>query len=229
MRRSKYLLMAVALKQGSVQKGASVKRRQKKLFKTAAALICFIGIITAVRLWYLEEQGNFHPITPGEAYRSAQLDQDELEYYIRKFEIRSVINLRGKNDGESWYREETATCRKLDVRHYDLGLSADKAPSSRKIEKLLRIFRIAPRPVLVHCKAGADRSGLAAALWKVVIDGAPKSVAREHLSIRYGHMPFGPTQVLDVFLENWVTPTRARVDAAEIIGELSNRSEYATD
>jgi hypothetical protein len=46
--------------------------------------------------WYLEEQGNFHPITSGEAYWSAQLDQDELEYYIRKFEIRSIINLRGQ-------------------------------------------------------------------------------------------------------------------------------------
>jgi hypothetical protein len=36
----------------------------------------------------------------------------------------------------------------------------------------------------------------------VLIDGALKSVAREHLSIRYGHLPFGPTQALDAFLEN---------------------------
>jgi protein tyrosine/serine phosphatase len=87
-------------------------------------------------------------------------------------------------------------------------LSADKTPSSHDIEKLLKLFRNAPRPVLIHCQAGADRSGLAAALWEVVIDGAPKSVAREQLSIRYGHMPFGPTQVLDAFFENWVTSMR---------------------
>ncbi len=183
-----------------------MKLRQSKLIRTAAALICFLGIIAAARSWYLEEQGNFHPITLGEAYRSAQLDRDELEYYIRKFEIRSIINLRGKNVGEPLYEEETATCRKLGVRHYDLGLSADKTPSSREIKELLRLFGVAPRPVLIHCLGGADRSGLAAALWKMTIDGAPKSVARKHLSIRYGHMPFGPTQVLDAFLEDWAIP-----------------------
>jgi undecaprenyl-diphosphatase len=139
-----------------------VKPSQSKLIRTAAAFICFLGIIAATSLWYLEEQGNFHPITPGEAYRSAQLDQDELEYYIRKFEIRSIINLKGKDVGKPLYEEETATCRNLSVRHYDLELSANKKPSSHEIEELLRLFRIAPRPVLIHCKAGADRSGLAA-------------------------------------------------------------------
>jgi len=201
----------------------------KKRLKATTVIVCFLAVIVAARLWYLEEQGNFHPITPGEAYRSAQLDQDELEYYIRKFEIRSIINLGGKDDDKPLYREEIATCRKLGVRHYDLGLSADKAPSSRQIQELLRLFDIGPRPVLIHCLGGADRSGLAAALWKVVIDGAPKAVAREHLSIRYGHLPFGPTRVLDAFLENWVIPTKVRVNAEEMTGELFNRSEHASD
>ena len=195
-----------------------MKPRQSKFIKTAAALFCFLGIIAAARLWYLEEQGNFHPINPGEAYRSAQLDQDELKYYIRKFDIRSIINMRGKENGKSWYMEELKTCRNLSVRHFDIKFSPKKAPSPRRTLELLRLFRIVPRPVLIHCQAGADRSGLAAALWKVVIDGAPKSVAREQLSIRYGHIPFGPTQVLDAFFENWVIATRAKVDAAETTG-----------
>jgi protein tyrosine/serine phosphatase len=206
-----------------------MKPRQKKLIKTAAAFICFLGIIAAARFWYLEEQGNFHPITPGEAYRSAQLDQDKLEYYIRKFKIRSIINLRGKKDSKPWYIGEIATCRKFGVRHYDIRLSSKKAPSPRQIKELLKLFKIAPRPVLIHCKAGADRSGLAAALWKVVIDGAPKSVARGHLSIRYGHMPFGPTQVLDQFFDKCVSATKVKVNAEKMIGELFKRSEYAAD
>jgi protein tyrosine/serine phosphatase len=204
-----------------------MKHRQKILIKTAVALIFFLAIIAAARLWYVEEQGNFHPITPGEAYRSAQLDQDELEYYIRKFGIHSIINVRGKKTGKPWYMEEIETCRNLGVRHYDLKLSPKKAPSPRRIKELLRLFRIAPRPVLIHCKAGADRAGLAAALWKMVIDGAPQSEARRHLSIRYGHMPLGPTRALDEFLENWVIPTKVKLDAEKMTGELFNRSEYA--
>ena len=204
-----------------------MKHRQKILLTTAVALICFFGIIVAARSWYLEEQGNFHPITPDEAYRSAQLDKDELEYYIRKFGIRSIINVRGKKNGKSWYMEEVETCRNSGVSHYDLKLSPKKAPSPRRIQELLRLFRIAPRPVLIHCKAGADRAGLAAALWKMVIDGAPQSEARRHLSIRYGHMPLGPTQALDAFFENWEIPTKAKMDGEKMTRELFNKGEYA--
>jgi protein tyrosine/serine phosphatase len=162
-----------------------------------------IMVLVAARLYYLEEQGNFHPITRGIAYRAAQLDRDELEYYCNTYGIRSVLNLRGRKDGEKWYQEEVDTCRKLGVSHYDLGLSADKEPSPTQVAALIHLFGTAPRPVLVHCQGGADRSGLAAALWRMVVDRAPKSDAVKQLSIRYGHVPFGPTQVLDDFLERW--------------------------
>lgn len=178
------------------------------------------------RLWYLEEQGNFHPVAPGEAYRSAQLDRDELEYYIRKFKIRSIINLRDEEAGEPWYEEEISTCRKLGVSHFDLGLSADKAPSSSRIKELLRLFRVAPRPVLIHCQAGSDRAGLASALWKVAVDGASASVAKRQLSIRYGHIPFGPTQISDELFDKWASTRGADITTENMTGNLFNRSEY---
>ena len=152
---------------------------------------------------YMEEQGNFHPITPGEAYRSAQLDRDELQHYIHKFNIKSIINLRGKRTGHNWYREELAACRQFGCRHYDLSIPADRSPSPRQIKKLLRLFENAPRPVLFHCRAGADRTGLAAALWKVAVDGKPKVLARWQLSLRFGHFPIGPTAALDDFFKKW--------------------------
>jgi protein tyrosine/serine phosphatase len=196
-----------------------MKFRQKRVVQTAVALICFLGIVAAARFWYLQEQGNFHAITPGEAYRSAQLDQDLLQHYIRKLNIRSIINLRGDNAGDPWYDEETAVCQKMAVNHYDLGLSADKTPTSEQIAELLRFFRMAPRPVLIHCQGGADRSGLAAALWKVVVDGAPKAEAGKQLSILYGHIPFGPTQAMDAFFKHWTPPAKAGREDGQIHGK----------
>jgi protein tyrosine/serine phosphatase len=174
------------------------------------ACVVFVVLIVAVYFGYMEMQGNFHPITAGEAYRSAQMDADELQYYIHKFRIRSVINLRGKNADKQWYIDEVSVSKKDDVKHYDIGLNASKAPTPEEVKELLHLFQIAPRPVLMHCKGGADRSGLAAALWKMVIDGSPKSVAEEQLSIQFGHLPFGPTQALDTFLENWKKSDQAR-------------------
>jgi len=47
-------------------------------------------------LIYMKEQGNFHAITPGEAYRSALLDRDGWRKYIDKYQIKSILNLRGR-------------------------------------------------------------------------------------------------------------------------------------
>jgi len=44
---------------------------------------------------------------------------------------------------------------------------------------------------------------LAAALWKVTVDREPKSRAKKQLSLRFGHMPFGPTTALDNFFAEW--------------------------
>jgi protein tyrosine/serine phosphatase len=153
--------------------------------------------------------GNFHPVTEGEAYRSGQINKDKLEKYLKDYHIKSVLNLRGENSGADWYEDEITVCKRLSVRHYDLAMTSSDKPNPDVVGKLMTIFSEAPRPVLIHCKSGSDRSGLVAALWKVVVDGEPKSIAEKQLSIRYGHFPVGQTSVLDDFLENWTLATTA--------------------
>lgn len=182
-----------------------MKKILKKIVKPLIVFLCFAALIAGSRYLYLEYQGNFHPITAGEAYRSAQLNPVLLEEYITQYGIKSIINLRGTND-TPWYHDEIAVSKKMNVQHYDLALSARSTPATQRITDLLNIFETAPRPVLIHCMAGADRSGLAAALWKVVIDKEPKVTASEQLSILYGHVPFGPTQAMDNFFEQWQAP-----------------------
>ena len=152
---------------------------------------------------YLRVQGNFHPITTGEAYRSAKLHRDKLEYYVKKYNIKSIVNLIGEDPQKPWYREELEVSAALKLRHYDLSLSATEEPTKEDVQNLMEIFETAPRPVLIHCKGGSDRSGLVAAMWKVVVDKEPKSEANKQLSIVYGHFPIGGTSTLDRFFEKW--------------------------
>jgi undecaprenyl-diphosphatase len=177
----------------------SISKKTKWIF----IFLTVVLFLPASYFIYMEEQGNFHPITPGEAYRSAQLDRDELQHYICKYNIKSVINLRGKRTGSSWYREEIEVCKQFNCRHYDLSIPPDKSPSREQVKKLLHLFETAPRPVLLHCKAGADRTGLAAALWKISVNREPKALAQKQLSLRFGHFPVGPTSALDDFFKRW--------------------------
>jgi protein tyrosine/serine phosphatase len=169
----------------------------------ALAIIVLLALLSGGYRLYLNEQGNFHAITQGEAYRSAQLDIDEFEYYVKKHNIRSIINLRGENPRKQWYREEITFCDANNIKHYDISLSSSKAPSEEDVRRLVEIFHTAPRPVLIHCLAGADRSGLVAAMWKVIVDKEPKSEAEKQLSLFFGHFPIGKTAAMDRFFQSW--------------------------
>jgi undecaprenyl-diphosphatase len=159
--------------------------------------------MVAAYFGYVKIQGNFHVITPGEAYRSAQLNGSKLARHLRDHSIRSVLNLRGHHSGESWYEDELAVCSRLNVKHYDVALSASHELTEAQVSELLEVFRTAPRPILIHCQAGADRSGLVAAMWKVVVNKVTKTEAARELTFWYGHFPFGEKAAMDSFFEKW--------------------------
>lgn len=165
-----------------------------------------LGLITVVYgLFFADSwiKGNFHVITENEAYRSRQLDKQLLIYYINKYDIKSVINLRGAEPGKDWYDEEIKVCSDYGVKHYDLDMAMHKEPTDEQIETLIVFFKTAPRPVFIHCLGGSDRTGLAATLWKIVIDKQDKKKAAKHMLFYYGHMPFGKARPLDRWL--WST------------------------
>ena len=167
-------------------------------------------LLGALYALYVTGQGNFHLITDGEAYRSAQMDGDGLRDYINKYRIKSILNLRGRNTDEKWYIEELKVSSEYGVRHYDIALSAHLEPTREETKILMGFIKSAPRPVLIHCQAGADRTGLVAAMWKVIVNKESKTEAAKQLSVWYGHMPVGPASAMDNFFEKWLPePTGA--------------------
>lgn len=140
-------------------------------------------------------------VVPGALYRSAQLDAKSLTQEIAAHHIRTVINLRGNNDGSDWYRQEVAVCRKLGVDHVDIQLSAEHLPPPEQMEALLRAYREAPRPILIHCRSGADRTGLAASVFLIDQDHVPWKEARHALSWKYGHFALYPYFPMDEFIQ----------------------------
>ncbi len=171
--------------------------------RMTAVILAAAFLTLAAYALYVVGMGNFHVITPGEAYRSAQLDREEFTRYIRLYHIKSIINLRGSRPGFPWYDEELAVSRELGVTHYDVDFPSIHDPSEEERRQLTDYLLTAPRPVLIHCAQGADRSGLAAAMWKVLIEKKTKAEAARQLSLWYGHMPFGDTQAMDRYFEKW--------------------------
>jgi len=130
---------------------------------------------------------NFHVIAPGQAYRSAQLDAESLRLAIETYGIRTIVNLRGENEEAEWYRNERAVAQATGVTLVNIPMSAGELPPRDTLLLLYDTFVTAEHPLLIHCQAGADRTGAAAAIWRMVVLGEPRELARQELTAIHGH------------------------------------------
>jgi protein tyrosine/serine phosphatase len=137
---------------------------------------------------YLQLSGNVHSVVAGEIYRSAQPSTAQLTAYASRYGLRTIVNLRGANSGRPWYDREVAASAHLGVAHVDFRMSASRELTQAEAERLLAILNAADKPLLIHCQSGADRSGLAAALYLAAIARHGEAAAEGQLSIRYGHI-----------------------------------------
>ncbi|WP_284317185.1 tyrosine-protein phosphatase [Labrys miyagiensis] len=132
-------------------------------------------------------RGNLHEVVASEAYRSAQLSDSQLSYYATAHVLKSIINLRGANPYAAWYKREIVAAKELGIAHYDFKMSANRLLPTDTADELIKRMHDAPKPLLIHCQAEADRSGLAAAIYLRRLHGADEEDAEDQLSIMYGH------------------------------------------
>ena len=160
---------------------------------------------------YLRITGNVHTVVPAVLYRSAQLDDTQLENVIRQNGINTVVNLRGAHPDTPWYDHEVATTARLGVQHVDFPLSATRPPKVGQFNEILDLLQTAPKPILVHCEGGADRSGIVAALYLYTVAHRPAEKAKAQLSFAYGHFPWlfwSRSGVLDRVFDQYVAVSR---------------------
>ena len=160
----------------------------RKVALVALAAIGFMSASCGAYAGYLQITGNFHSVIDGQFYRSAQPTSEDLASYVRTHGIKTVINLRGKHPGAAWYDDEVKTAQELGLTHIDFGMSSSKLISPDKAERLVELMASAPKPILIHCLSGADRSGLASSLYVRKIAGLDAASAAGQLSFYYGHV-----------------------------------------
>ncbi|MEO1958224.1 MAG: dual specificity protein phosphatase family protein [Nautiliaceae bacterium] len=133
---------------------------------------------------------NFHKVDNG-VYRSAQLTPWRLKKMIKKYGIKTIINLRGNNKNYL-YKREKEICEEMGVEYYSVSLLSRSPEKIRKeeLEKLVNILKNAKKPLLFHCKAGADRTGFVAVLWHILKGRDKEWAIKKELRLKYLYLPW---------------------------------------
>lgn len=162
---------------------------------------------------------NFWPVAPG-VWRSNQPTAARFARY-KAMGIKTVVNLRGE-DAFAHYLFEKETCEALGLVMVDAKLWARNAAPRKRIVAVIDALRAAEKPMMFHCKSGADRAGFVAAMYQLVFEGVPVAEARKQLGLKFIHLEFTKTGVQGYILDTYA----ARLAHGEIGFEDWIRTEY---
>ena len=147
------------------------------------------------RLWT-----NTSEIAPG-VFRANQPDPARIAALAAQG-FATIVNLRGTR-ATSFYLLEQEACAAQGLTLISHRLNSAVLPPRSELLALCDTFVSAERPMLIHCKSGADRTGLAAALYLILICDAPVDTALKQLHWRYLHFSHGPRGVLDHMIQSY--------------------------
>ena len=162
----------------------------------AGILIC-IGIQVDVFLF----RDNFHTVQDRRVYRSSQLSALRLQQVIDKYHIQTIVNLRGSCPEFTWYQEECRISHEQKVSQEDIVLSAIRLPPPAEMQRLVQVLDQARYPILLHCRQGVDRTGLASLIVRMLEPSVSLAEARSQLSFRFGYIPYNGTENILKFVD----------------------------
>lgn len=160
-----------------------ISKRMVKNFKIRFLIISCLAVFSALSLYRYFH--NFYEVIPNAVYRSNQPDINALEKDMHLYHLKSILNLRGKNFEEKWYQDEIQFSATHQIIHYDIALESKKLPSKDTIEHIIAILMKAPKPILIHCESGVDRTGFVSALALLVLNNASIDEAKKQVSWHY--------------------------------------------
>ena len=143
---------------------------------------------------------NLEEISTG-VWRANQPDPAQIADYAARG-IKTILTLRGAGNS-SYNLLEKQACAAHGIAHLSVEFSAQRAAPKENYLALLDLFETMERPFLFHCKSGADRTGLAAVFYLLHMDNAPLSVARKQLGLKYLHIRWLKSGILDAILDTY--------------------------
>ncbi|PWA07363.1 dual specificity protein phosphatase family protein [Flavobacterium psychrotolerans] len=158
------------------------KNKKAIIFSVLTIVLIFVGKY----VYDMNINHNFETITAGKVYKSGVIPPDEIESYVKKYHIKSIVDLRmpGTNDlvlnpekmGELQAEREAVS--KIDGVNY-FSNPSEQVPNEKNIQVFTKIMDDkANYPVLIHCYHGTGRAEMYSALYRIEYENFTNEQAR---------------------------------------------------
>ncbi len=129
---------------------------------------------------------NLEAITEGKVYKSGVIPPDELPEYIKKYNIKSVVDLRFPGTGDDVNNpeipaeltaEKEAIAKIPGVNYFNNG--SDQVPAKKNLDYFFKIMDNPDNyPVLIHCYHGVGRAEIYSAIYRIEYENWDRDKAR---------------------------------------------------
>lgn len=159
------------------------KNTKKILFSILAVVLIFVGKY----VYDMNINHNFETITEGKVYKSGVIPPNEIESYVKKYHIKSIVDLRFPGTADlvnnpevpkELTAEQQAVAKIQGVNYFNNG--SDQVPKQENLDRFFKIMdNKANYPVLIHCYHGVGRAEMYSALYRIEYEGWSNEEARK--------------------------------------------------
>jgi predicted protein tyrosine phosphatase len=161
-----------------------MKKNKKIIGFLLLAIILFFG---GKQIYDMNINHNFEIITEGKVYKSGVIPPDELESYVAKYHIKSIVDLRfpGTTDltnnpeiPAELTAEQKAIAKIKGVNYFNNG--SEQVPKQENLDRFFKIMDNKDNyPVLIHCYHGIGRGEMYSALYRIEYENFTNEEARQ--------------------------------------------------
>jgi len=161
-----------------------MKKNKKIIGFLLLAIILFFG---GKQIYDMNINHNFETITEGKVYKSGVIPPDELESYVTKYHIKSIVDLRfpGTTDltnnpeiPAELTAEQNAIAKIKGVNYFNNG--SEQVPKQENLDRFFKIMDNKDNyPVLIHCYHGIGRGEMYSALYRIEYENFTNEAARQ--------------------------------------------------
>jgi protein tyrosine/serine phosphatase len=153
------------------------------------SILALVLVLVGKYVYDMNINHNFETITESKVYKSGVIPPSEIESYVKKYHIKSIVDLRmpGTNDlvlnpekpGEL-QAERNAVAKITGVNYF--SNPSDQVPTEKNIAIFTKIMDDkANYPVLIHCYHGTGRAELYSAIYRIEYENFTNEAARSRV------------------------------------------------